>query len=87
LLKSPEYLAQRLDINQIMIVCSKELGILRSSNYEVPKRCVDIQQLLNEQLENYTKDFVTTFYSLIIGISDIIEQSDSKLQDKSSLLV
>jgi hypothetical protein len=70
-----------------MIVCSKELGILRSSNFEVPKRCFEIQAKLNQQLENYTKDYVTAFYSLIIGISDIIEQSDSSLQDKSSLLV
>lgn len=30
---------------------------------------------------------MTTFYSLVIGISDIIEQSDASLQDKSSLLV
>jgi hypothetical protein len=76
-----------LDINQIMIVCSKELGILRSASFEVPKRCIEIQLKLNQQLENYSKDYVTTFYSLIIGTSDIIEQSDANLHDKSSLLV
>jgi hypothetical protein len=70
-----------------MVVCSKELGILRSYNYPITQKCVDFQLKLNEQLENYTKDFVTIFYSLIIGFSDIIEQSDSRLQDRNSLLL
>lgn len=70
-----------------MVVCSKELGMLRDNNISITSHFIDFQLKLNEQLDNYTKDFVTIYYSLIIGISDIIEHSDPRLVDKNNLLL
>lgn len=40
ILKNPDLLSQKLDVNQLFTVCSKELGISRAYNYSIPDSCI-----------------------------------------------
>lgn len=76
IIRNCELLASKIQLDQIFMVSSKDLGMIKIENLKVPSAVEGIQTKLNQEFDNYSKDHVTIFYSLVIAVNDLFEGAE-----------
>ena len=65
---------------------SKDLGMIKIKNLKVPPALEEIQSQLNKEFDNYSKEHVTIFYSLVIALNDLFDAPDKDGDNMAELL-
>lgn len=50
--------------------------MIKVANLKIPPALEEIQSKVNQEFDNYSKDHVTIFYSLVIALNDLFEGTD-----------
>ena len=77
-IRNCESLASKMQLDQIFVVSSKDLGMIKIENLKVPYAVEGIQTKVNQEFDNYSKDHVTIFYSLVIALNDLFEGTEKE---------
>ena len=77
-IRNCESLASKMQLDQIFVVSSKDLGMIKIENLKVPPAVEGIQTKVNQEFDNYSKDHVTIFYSLVIALNDLFEGTEKE---------